>query len=752
MTDEQRKAMFARLHESGQLGQPRPPGYNKSAGKTGLAGRYFNDRLTSRERQLFSGAAQPIDDTERVTLKKLKDIDFEARTGYVVRPDGAAESFEAAQGRAVRAEQDRRDNLNFLQRALEDLQNKPRPVYPSEYAGVDWKGLAHDVNPANWDWKAITAALPAAGMVGTAGMAGNEAISWGRVGLRALQSTLAGLLAHELNQTRKDNPTMDPGTEHYLAMGEDLAKTVAAITGLLGAKDAVLKTLPGVTGKGADAARWIGAQLEVLGGAVAEKTPAPVLDKLGKVKSAYDAVADFTGAELPQLTKAGGIIEGAQQAGTLSRQAAAARTQAQIIAEAATAKADALRAGTEPSAAAARLETLAAKVESKAAEFSGQAQSISETATAKGASVRSFALDALNDSHVMSLLDDPAAKALYDENAARFFATLQGEAGSAATSSDLADIAARLTAKATEIRGRIPGAIQTEAEAGVASSAKSVAALLEEAQLMDSQAAQVGRAAATDAAKIAFVVGGGAAIHAYEQNKVADYKQQIEKAWSEGKSWTLPADPDYVDTPTTLAANFAVGTLGNPIEKQTRNYFNGRYTLDLAKRAAYEAKYETIQKAHADGKLTAAERDAQLQDLAKYKPYNLAGRSLYTFTPATAGMLKYLSASFSDSAYSVPSVAKSSASNQFYTAGQTLNDVGNVLGVGLLTSGQSGAFNAMGKSGKLTAQAWNAAMSALGTAEHAFRGNKQNQPKTYQPPRSMSGHATNTSAHARPSR
>jgi hypothetical protein len=465
---------------------------------------------------------------------------------------------------------------------------------------------------------------------------------------------------------------------------------------------------------------------------VSEKIPAPVRVKLGKVKAAYDAIADFTGAELPQLTKAGGIIEDVQQARTLTGQAAAARTQAQAIAAAATAKADALRAGAEPSISAARLETLAAKLDSKATEFSTQAQTISETATAKGESVRSFALDALGDSHVMSLLDDPAAKALYDEGAAKFFATLRGEAGSAATSADLAEIASRLTAKAGEIRGRIPSAIRAEADAGVASSAESVAALLADAQLLDSQAARAGRAAALDAAKIALVVGGATGIHAYEQNKVADYKQQIEKAWAGHKTWTLPADPDYADTPLTLAANFAIGTLGNPIEKQTRNYFNGRYTLDLAKRAAYETKYDRIQKDFERGVLTAAERDAQLQDLAQYKPYNLAGRSLYSFTPATAGMLKYVAAAASGSGptFTLP---PSLATNQYYSAGQTLNDVGTIMGVGLLTSGQSGLFTSMGPSGRLFAQLWNAAMSAFGTVEHALRGNK-NTGKNYKPP------------------
>ncbi len=708
MPDDQRKAMFARLSEGGGSAYS-PAG---AAGRTGSSWKSYKDRLTYRDKRLLSGTLKPKTDAESTRLDLLKKAKL-TEEGWTQRKDGNWERYT----HAPPAPTPKREGL------FADVQDA---LYP-------WLTPSHwDLNPTKWDWQAITAAMPAAGMVGTLGTATSESISWGRVGLRAAQSALAGGLAYEIGETRRQNPTMDPETEHYMAMGEDLAKTVSAITGLLGAKDAVLKMFPGFTGKAGEVARWIGDQLEAVGGTVAEKIPAPVLDKLGKVKSTYDAIADFTGAELPQLTKAGSVIGDAQQALALSERAAATRTQAQAVAEAATAKAAALRTGAEPSVAAAHLETLATKVETKAGEFAAQASSIDATATAKGESVRAFALDALNDSHVMSLLDDPAAKSLYDEAAGKFFATLRGEAGSAANSADLADIAARLTAKATEIRGRIPGAIQAEAEAGVASSAEAVAALLEDARLVDSQAAQAGRAAALDAAKIAAVVGGAAGIHAYEQGKVADYKQQIETAWSGGKSWTLPVDPDYADTPLTLAANFAIGTLGNPLEKQSRNYFNGRYTLDLAKRAAYEAKYDGIQKEFERGVLSTAERDAQLQDLAQYKPYNLAGRSLYSFTPATAGMLKYTASVMTDSTptFTLPPAMQT---NQYYSAGQTLNDVGNVLGVGLLTSGQSGAFTAMGNPGKIVAQTWNAAMSAFGTVEHALRGNK-NTGKTYKPP------------------
>jgi hypothetical protein len=44
-------------------------------------------------------------------------------------------------------------------------------------------------------------------------------------------------------------------------------------------------------------------------------------------------------------------------------------------------------------------------------------------------------------------------------------------------------------------------------------------------------------------------------------------------------------------------------------------------------------------------------------------------------------------------------------------------------GLGLMTSGQSGAFRALGPAGNAAAQTWNAGMSALGTWQHAVEGN-----------------------------
>ena len=55
----------------------------------------------------------------------------------------------------------------------------------------------------------------------------------------------------------------------------------------------------------------------------------------------------------------------------------------------------------------------------------------------------------------------------------------------------------------------------------------------------------------------------------------------------------------------------------------------------------------------------------------------------------------------------------------------------------LLATGQSGAFRALGPAGNLAAQVWNAAMSAIGTAQHVKAGNA-NKGKRYPVPK---GHA-----------
>ena len=391
----------------------------------------------------------------------------------------------------------------------------------------------------------------------------------------------------------------------------------------------------------------------------------------------------------------------------------------------------------------------------------------------------------------------------------------------------------------------------------------------------------------------AVVTAGVAAIEAFEQSRIADYSRRIRDAWDKGEAFVLDPDPDPVTGPASAAAAFAVGTLGNPVEKQTRNYFGGRYTGDLADLAAYQVAYEHIEAAQARGDLSPTEaEDAKAKLADTKKPWNMAGRSLYSFTPAAAGLIKYQAGKLADwlktdfdyariaSDPALPGVQERDAdtilledgrsvrylgidsteiahaakpgSKDEYAAreatarakeiapdgtvvrlraggpdgvdvdkygrelryvekipdlvaaipglrriwpgtdvggtlleeglaqprygelgaqnarkkdydaataaaqaaalgvwspegmesvdyhykipdakpGESLGTIGNLAGTGLLTTGQSGAFRALGPAGNLAAQAWNAAMSAIGTSQHVKAGNA-NRGKKY---------------------
>ena len=391
----------------------------------------------------------------------------------------------------------------------------------------------------------------------------------------------------------------------------------------------------------------------------------------------------------------------------------------------------------------------------------------------------------------------------------------------------------------------------------------------------------------------AIVTAGLAGVEGYEQSQIDRYKREIRAAWDRGETYELPPDADPVTGPASALAAFAVGTLGNPVEKQTRNYFGGRYTKDLADLATYQVAYERIEAAQARGDLSPTEaEDAKVKLADTKKPWNMAGRSLYSFTPATAGLIKYQASKIADwlnsdfdyariaSDPSLPGVAERDADTieledgrkvrylgidateiahktkpgskdepfareatarareiapdgsvvrlraggaegvdidkygrelryveaipelvaaipglrriwpgtdvgtalleeglaqprygelgaqnsrkRDYDAatataaaeargvwspeglesvdyhyklpdakpGEGLNAIGNLAGTGLLTTGQSGIFRALGPAGNLAAQAWNAAMSAIGTAQHVKAGNA-NRGKKY---------------------
>jgi endonuclease YncB( thermonuclease family) len=312
---------------------------------------------------------------------------------------------------------------------------------------------------------------------------------WGRIGKAALTSILSGSGASAIGGYRERNPTMDPRKERALAKAESLLGTVSALSGLAAAKGGARKAAPGSFSK-ADA--WLGkagAAASRAAGSAASKLPAGLRSALSKLKAGYDALAGVTGNELPSLKQ---IPEAGKLLAARSRGVVAIRTP-------------------------------------------GGAWEGTTLAAAKK-------------------LVGPAV-----------------------------------------------------------------------------------------------VAGGMTAIEIGEQKQIDRYKDEIGERWGLGYDWDLPADPDPFDIPGMAGLNFLLGTLGNPLEKQLRSYYGGRYTKDLADIAAYELQYDRIGEMERRGLLDAEGAEAARSGLAEWKPWNMAGRSVYTFTPAAANFLKWKASEFTDS-------------------------------------------------------------------------------------------------------
>jgi hypothetical protein len=141
------------------------------------------------------------------------------------------------------------------------------------------------------------------------------------------------------------------------------------------------------------------------------------------------------------------------------------------------------------------------------------------------------------------------------------------------------------------------------------------------------------------------VAGGLAGIDAYEENKIDRYQQQIRDAWGRGEAYEL--DPDTMLSPVL---QFALGTLGNPVEKTTgRLPVGGRFTADLADTAAYREAYDEIGRRQTSGAITSAQAEAERGKLAERKPWNMTGTAIYAFRPAAAGAINYQVRKLTDS-------------------------------------------------------------------------------------------------------
>ena len=398
---------------------------------------------------------------------------------------------------------------------------------------------------------------------------------------------------------RDKNPTMDPRKEHYLALGQDLAYTIAALSGLNVLRKGV-SAIPGTSRLGELLGRF-GGRIKAAQDAVAGMTPGVIKTPLGWLARAYNAVAGFTGAEIKQF---------AQLPKALKKY------------------------------------KLSQMLKGIASDFRSEADDLVRVAQAQHDLMKWQAHEVLDTSHMGARAFWPAARRMYDEGARKFFAAEAGLAGSKEFARQMLGAAARAERHAGRLKGDAIGAL----------------------------------------ARAAYVTAGIGAVHTAEQARKDNYRRKMEGAFAQGKPFILNPDADITDAPLKRAVMFATGTLGNPVEKQTRFYVGGKYTKDLAERAYQEYQYDTIEAARKAGHITAKEADRLQVERAKQKPFNMGGKSLHSFTPAVAGFTKFAASTVSKAIkYRDPSEL-SQLYNPQHAAGVGLMAYGNTVGGSLPSS------------------------------------------------------------------
>nr|MBP7830973.1 hypothetical protein [Kiritimatiellia bacterium] len=434
-----------------------------------------------------------------------------------------------------------------------------------------------------------------------------------------------------ISDYRDKHPTMDPRKEHWLALGQDLAYTIAALSGLKLARRGI-SAIPGMSRVG-EFFGGIGDKMKAFQAAVAGHTPGVIKTPLGWVAKAYNAVAGFTGAEIKQFAEMPRALKKYQ---------------------------------------------LAQGLTGRAAELRAQAEKIARLAQSQHDWMKWKAHEVLGTSHKGARAFWPSAERMYQEGAGKFFA----------------------------------------AEAGLAGSRRSAAHLVKMAGKVDAKAAGLKKDAIGSLARAAYVTAGATAVHSVEQGIKENYRQDMERAFAQGQPFVLNPDSDITDTPLKRAAMFATGTLGNPVEKQTRFYVGGKYTKDLAERAYQEYQYDTIEAARKSGHITDKEADRLQVVRAKQKPFNMAGKSLHSFTPAIAGFSKFAASTVSKAI----KYRDASELKKLYSPSQA-------AGVGLMAYG-----NTVG--GKLPSSipvSWNAFLAGQGVYQAYKQGPKNWRGKVFKP-------------------
>lgn len=417
----------------------------------------------------------------------------------------------------------------------------------------------------------------------------------------------------KIDAYREDNPTLNPYADKALAMASTLASYVGGIGATklaIGGTVAAFRKIP--AGKALSLADRISSlaeraddRLATAGGYLKkslESLPggATISKALGALHKAYSGFSGFTGSTLTDLNAIPGGVSRAR-----ANLAKAARVAAQGADEAAYLRAEASKAATAASRAAAASKAMDDKLAAltKGSRISPElrgdllktADALDKAAKTAKTGMKSTALQiraiGYRQSAYTGTVNDIVKDSLVKSSAAQ------------------QDRAAQKFKEAVSLHKGANQAVEESSRKAAAIASKAKSELY------------------TALSKAAFVAAGIGAKEGYDQAKISGYQKQAEEAANLGQKFTLPTDKPR-STAGTLAA-FAIGTTGNPVEKQFRAGID-RYH---ASQGLYRAQYFAIEDAVKSGRMSESEGEAEKAKL--FKPFQQEGKGLWSFAPAS---------------------------------------------------------------------------------------------------------------------
>ncbi len=723
MTDEQRRAMFWRLHHGGGGGGASAfsTGESGTTNETGSVSSSSSSTPSSSNFPIIgsseSGNSQSLETTHTTSGRKKKSSGSTSSPGSQILSDGDREKLwnklrkgatdtrtlpsrtELSDAKLIEIDQQQTADLAALQCAIDSYRSTSIADQAQtkfiHAAGDIAGGIASLTDPLErllgdpavagpftealqnfemYTHNAVPDVAPHGTAAGIAGMAGGAlpyiagaeiagSLSWleraissiGKFGevISSWKTPLAsGLAALGIGKYRERNPTMDPKTEKALAIAQQLSGYLSAISGLGAGKGTIKALVPKTVSKTSQLLSDLGEAASLAGKKIADNIPAGIRAQIAKLHAAYTAIADVTGASWTSLMQIPYIARSLKRAAKLRSEADIikrnATRNAKAVADDVKAMADKLRADAD--AMLAREEERAQREWVQALETSAQALKIRNGATLTEAERKYAATLILDASHKGALARWNSAKRMYDEGANKWFSTDSAAMDSRSIANQLDDVAQqqietslRVQKLATQnYRRMYEKAASLEADHAASASATATARAEDAAGRM-AEAGTLTRQAHKNLTRAIVVTGGATAQQLIEEARIESAQNDMADAWLHGEKFVVP--PTQPRGPLASAGAFAIGTLGNPIEKQTR-YGQDQY---IAQVANYRAKYDAIGRAENSGEISHVEADAMRQEIAANdKPWNMAGKGPWTFAPAAAAFLSWKAQQIAD--------------------------------------------------------------------------------------------------------